>query len=113
MIIWWPGHSECIAKYMIYIHFTKKILETFFPHRTTARMLSVSQMFWEMLLYGGILGTFVGYLIFHTDFVPSLFFLDLDDKNGYGFAFQTAICCLFVFGETMNFACHYLYWLKS
>jgi len=75
----------------------------------TGRMVSVRAMLWELCLYWGILGTFVGYLIFHTDFVPSLFFLDLDDKNGYGFWFQTCTFGLFIFAECGNFACHLLY----
>lgn len=107
MILWEPGTVELMAFYMIVIHFGKLFLETFFLQRYTGRMISRFTVFWEMVLYWGILGVLVGFSLFHTQYMPSIFFIDLDNFN----IFSVMAFGMFLFAEFMNLLCKLHFYL--
>lgn len=78
MILWEPGTVEQMAFWMITIHFSKLYFESVFLQRFSGRMVSYKTVLWDMFLYWGILGLFVGFSIYHTQYMPSIFFADLD-----------------------------------
>ena len=79
MLLWEPGNVERIATNMITIHFIRRIIETMFMERLAGHTTSLRELFWQMFLYWGLLGLFVGYSIFHTEYMGPLILADEDN----------------------------------
>ena len=103
IVLWEADFVSHIALFMVALHFYKLILEAIFAlHNYSGRKTSIRELAWEVFLYWGVLGIFVGYNIFHTQYYPPLIFLDMDNNSltGYVFIF------FFIATQGMNLMCH-------
>lgn len=73
IVIYEEGTAQWVAKYMIYIHFIKNIIESFFVHRLAGRTVPIITTMWHALFYWVGLGVIVGFSLFHPDYLPVFF----------------------------------------
>lgn len=108
MLLWEPGNVEKIATNMIYIHFTRRIIETLLMERLAHQTTSLRELFWQSFLYWCLLGMFVGYSIFHTEYMGWL--LMADEDNAQLLTLFSYIA--FGIGQVMSCLSHYHYHQK-
>ena len=99
------GPSQRLATYMICGHFLKLIIETMFLNRLAGRMMPLNRAMWQFLYYWVGLGCFVGYSVYHPEFMPQRFIPDAEQDGGTKW-FCPIVAVLFVFFEVCNLQCH-------
>lgn len=90
---------------MIYFHFLKLIIEATFLKRLAGMMMPLNRAMWQFLYYWIGLGGFVGYSVYHPDFMPQIFIPDAE-LDGGTYLFCPIMAILFMFFEVLNLQCH-------
>lgn len=90
---------------MIYFHFAKLALETMLVHRQNGMMISLNRVMWQHIYYYFMLGTIVGFSVYHPAKQASFLIPDSGYDSGYRWFAPIAIIW-FVGCEVMNLLCH-------
>lgn len=105
ILLWEPNVAQQIVWQLLCFHFGRRIVECLCFERLHGMKMHIKEFIWEAFLYWGLLGTLVGFSVFHTGFIPLHFMVDLDNSQLPGFLFKLIIYMVFIIGQTMNFLC--------